>query len=112
LTYLPTVLNGGISIHILLATSAVTAYLLGGTAGIVAGGFLAARTARHDRVAGSGLLAGAALLAIVAAGIVPRSLIVPMFVVTGFVLGATGPSCDLIVGTATRHGASVRISCV
>jgi len=34
------------------ATSAVTAYLLGGTAGIVAGGFLAARTTRHDRVAG------------------------------------------------------------
>ena len=32
-------------------------YLLGGTAGIVAGGFLAARTTRHDRVAATGLLA-------------------------------------------------------
>src|SRR5205823_2287197 len=92
-TFLPTGLNAGLSIPILLATSAVTAYLLGGTAGIVAGGFLAARTTRHDRVAGSGLLAGAALLAIVATGIVPRPLIVPMFVGIGFVLGVIVPLC-------------------
>src|SRR5205085_1437277 len=105
-TFLPTGLNAGLSIPILLATSAVTAYLLGGTAGIVAGGFLAARTTRHDRVAGSGLLAGAALLAIVAAGVVPRALLLPMFVVTGFVLGATGPSRDLIVRNATPKGAA------
>ena len=108
-TFLPTGLNVGLSIPILLATSAVTAYLLGGTAGIVAGGFLAVRTARHDRVAGTGLLAGAALLAIVATGIVPRPLIVPMFVVTGFVLGATGPSRDLIVRNATPKGAAGRV---
>ena len=39
-----------------LAASAVTAYLLGSTAGILAGGFLAARTTHHDRVAAAGLL--------------------------------------------------------
>src|SRR5438093_588888 len=91
-----------------LSVSALAAYLLGGTAGIVAGGSLAVRTARHDRVAGTGLLAGAALLAIVATGIVPRPLIVPMFVVTGFVLGATSPSRDLIVRNATPKGAAGR----
>ena len=51
-----------------LATSAVTAYLLGSTAGILAGGFLAARTTRHDRVAATGLLGGALLLGIVGDG--------------------------------------------
>jgi len=108
-TFLPTALNAGLSIPIVLATSAITAYLLGGTAGIVAGGFLAVRTTRHDRVAGSGLLAGAVLLAIVASGIVARTLIIPLFVVTGFVLGATGPSRDLIVRNATPKGAAGRV---
>jgi len=108
-TFLPTALNVGLSIPIVLATSAMTAYLLGGTAGIVAGGFLAVRTTRHDRVAGSGLLASAALLAIVATGIVPRELIIPLFILTGFVLGATGPSRDLIVRNATPKGAAGRV---
>jgi predicted MFS family arabinose efflux permease len=81
--------------------SAVTAYLLGGAAGIVAGGFLAVRTTRHDRVASVGLLGGAALVALVATGAVPRPLIVPLFVVIGVVLGATGRRCDLIVRNAT-----------
>ena len=46
--------NAGFAVPLASATSAVTAYLLGGTAGIVAGGFLATRTTRHDRVAGAG----------------------------------------------------------
>lgn len=108
-TFLPTGLNVGLSVPIVLATSAITAFLLGGTAGIVAGGFLAVRTMRHDRVAGTGLLAAAALLAIVATGVVPRALIIPLFVVTGFVLGATGPSRDLIVRNATPKGAAGRV---
>ena len=66
---------------LVVATSAVTAYLLGGTAGIVIGGFLAVRTLRHDRVAATGLLLGAALLALIAANAVPMPWIVPVFVV-------------------------------
>ena len=108
-TFLPTGLNVGLSVPIVLATSAITAYLLGGTVGIVAGGFLAVRTTRHDRVAGSGLLAAAAMLAIVASGVVPRALIIPLFVVIGLTLGATGPSRDLIVRNATPKGAAGRV---
>jgi MFS family permease len=108
-TFLPTGLNAGLSVPLVLATSAVTAYLLGGAAGTVAGGFLAARTTRHDRVAGVGLFAGAALLALVATGVVPRTLIVPLFVVVGVVVGATGPSRDLIVRNATPKGAAGRV---
>jgi MFS family permease len=108
-TFLPTALNVGHSVPLVLATTAVTAYLLGGAAGIVAGGFLAARTARHDRVAGAGLLAAAALLAMVAFGDMPRALIVPLFVTVGVALGATGPSRDLIVRNATPKGAAGRV---
>jgi len=96
-------------VPLLLATSAVTAYLLGGTAGIAAGGFLAVRTSRHDRVAATGLLTGAALLSILASGVVPRELIVTLSAAIGFVVGATGPSRDLIVRHATPKGAAGRV---
>jgi MFS family permease len=108
-TFLPATLNAGFAVPLVIATSAVTAYLLGGTAGIVTGGFLAVRTTRHDRVAATGLLIGAALLALVAANVVPLPIVVPLFVVIGFFIGATGPSRDLIVRNATPRGASGRV---
>ena len=108
-TFLPSALNAGLSVPLVIATSAITAYLLGGTAGIVIGGFLAVRTARHDRVAATGLLLGAALLALVAVSAVPLPWIVPAFVVIGLFIGATGPSRDLIVRNATPQGAAGRV---
>jgi MFS family permease len=108
-TFLPAALNAGLAVPLVIATSAVTSYLLGGTAGIVAGGFLAARTERHDRVAASGLFAGAALLALVSIGLVPVEGLVPLLALVGFVIGATGPSRDLIVRNATPKGAAGRV---
>jgi MFS transporter, FSR family, fosmidomycin resistance protein len=108
-SFLPSALNAGLSVPLVLATSAVTAYLLGGTGGILFGGFLAARTSRHDRVAMTGLLAGAAPLLFVAAGVVPVTMIVPLFAIVGFAIGTTGPSRDLIVRNATPKGAAGRV---
>jgi FSR family fosmidomycin resistance protein-like MFS transporter len=108
-TFLPSALNAGLAVPLALATSAITAYLLGSTAGIVAGGYFATRTARHDRVAATGLLSGALLLAPVASGMLPLALIIPVFVLVGFALGSTGPSRDLIVRNATPKGAAGRV---
>jgi MFS family permease len=108
-TLLPPSLATGLGVPLVIATSAVTAYLLGGTAGIVAGGFLAAQTDRHDRVAAAGLLSGAALLIVVASGVIDTPLIIPTFVVVGLLIGATGPSRDLIVRNATPRGAAGRV---
>ena len=108
-TFLPPALNAGLAVPLVVATSAVTAYLLGGTAGIVVGGFLAVRTTRHDRVAATGLLIGAALLALVAGNVVSLPFLVPLFVVIGLFIGATGPSRDLIVRNATPRGAAGRV---
>lgn len=108
-TFLPSALNAGLAAPLLLATSAVTTYLLGGTGGIIAGGFLAARTARHDLVAAGGLLAAAVLLTLVGTGAVSLLFIVPLFALAGFSLGITGPSRDLIVRNATPKGAAGRV---
>jgi predicted MFS family arabinose efflux permease len=101
-------LNVTFAVPMALAASAVTAYLLGSTAGILAGGFVAARTIHHDRVAAAGLLAGALLIAVVASDL-PRAALLPLFATIGFVLGATGPSRDLIVRNATPRGAAGRV---
>jgi MFS transporter, FSR family, fosmidomycin resistance protein len=108
-TFLPASLNVGLSVPLVIATSAVTAFLLGGTAGNVAGGFLSARTDRHERVAAGGLLAAALLLVPVGAGWVPTTALIALVATVGFVVGATGPSRDLIVREATPKGASGRV---
>ena len=108
-TFIPTVLQLGFDVGLMLATSTLTAYLLGGTAGILAGGFLAARTARHDRVAAAGMALGAAVLAVVAAAGITPALLLPVFALVGFALGTTGPSRDLIVRGATPKGAAGRV---
>jgi predicted MFS family arabinose efflux permease len=108
-TFIPTVLGSVYGVSLALATSTLTAYLLGGAAGILAGGFLAARTARHDLVAAAGMLLATVVLALVATGVVPSPLLLPLFVLIGFALGSTGPSRDLIVRAATPKGAAGRV---
>jgi FSR family fosmidomycin resistance protein-like MFS transporter len=101
-------LHAGFDVALAYANTAVTAYLLGATAGIVTGGFLATRTPRFDLVAGAGLFAGALLALAVATG-PPAPLLLPLFAAMGFAVGVTGPSRDLIVRSATPKGASGRI---
>jgi len=101
-------LNAGFGIPLALANTALTAYLLGATAGIVTGGFLAVRTPRFEVVAGLGLLA-ASLVALAVATGPPAALLLPLFASMGFAVGVTGPSRDLIVRSATPKGASGRI---
>ncbi len=108
-TFLPSTLNAGLDVSLALAATALTAYLLGGTGGIIAGGFLASRTVRHDRVAAAGLLTAALLLLPVALDALAHVLIVPLMALIGFVLGTTGPSRDLIVRGATPAGAAGRV---
>jgi MFS family permease len=107
-TFAGSALHSGFDISLALANSAVTAYLLGGSAGILVGGFLAARTDRHDRIAAWGLLIGSVLTATIALGL-PAALLLPLFAAIGFAIGATGPSRDLIVRSATPKGAAGRV---
>lgn len=91
------------------AATALTGYLLGSAAGIVAGGVLADRARRHDLVAGGGLLATAALLLLVGSGALPPGLLVPALVVAGFCTGATSPARDMLVRAASPRGASGKV---
>lgn len=108
-TFVGTALHTAYDVPLAVATSVITAYLLGSTTGILGGGFLAAHTARHDRVAATGLAAGASLILLIALAPVLAQWAIALFALTGFVLGATGPSRDMIVRGATPTGASGRV---
>jgi MFS family permease len=91
-------------VPLLLATSALTAFLVGGAAGILAGGFIAAHTARHTLVAIGGMIVPAALALLIATGGLASGSLVAVMTAAGFGFGAMGPSRDIIVrGIAPEH---------
>ncbi len=108
-TLLPSILHVGLDVPLLVATTAITAYLVGSTAGLVTGGFIATRYARHDVVAAAGLLTAAILLGVIGYVDLPMAAIVPILTLVGFAVGCTGPSRDLIVRHATPEGAAGRV---
>jgi MFS transporter, FSR family, fosmidomycin resistance protein len=92
-----------------LASSALTAYLVAAAAGILAGGFVAARASRHDRVAAGGLAVNAVALLFIALNQIPVSLLPAAMALAGFASGVVAPSRDLIVRGATPPGATGRV---
>ncbi|HEY7944428.1 MAG: MFS transporter [Burkholderiales bacterium] len=108
-TFLGTSLNAAYGLPLAIAATALTAYLLGNASGVLAGGFLAARTSHHDRVAATGLAVGATLILLLALFAPLAAWAIPLLALTGLALGATGPSRDMIVRGATPRGASGRV---
>jgi MFS transporter, FSR family, fosmidomycin resistance protein len=92
-----------------LASSALTAFLLGGAGGILAGGWIATRTARHDLVAAGGMLGAAALVLLLALGALAPALLAPVLALAGFSSGITNPSRDLLVRASTPRGATGKV---
>lgn len=92
-----------------IATGSLTALLLGSAAGILAGGFLADRTSRHDHVAAGGMALGAGFTLVVATGAPAPVLLPVVMALAGFCVGATSPSRDMLVRAAAPGGASGKV---
>jgi MFS family permease len=91
------------------ASSALTAYLVAAAAGILTGGFVAARTTRHDLVAAGGLAVNAMAIVLVATSQLPPVGLPAVFALAGFASGLVAPSRDLIVRASTPPGAAGRV---
>jgi FSR family fosmidomycin resistance protein-like MFS transporter len=87
----------------------VTGYMLFGAAGMVVGGFLAARAERLERIIGSCLLGAAVLLCLVGSGLLPGLLAAAVAAVAGFGAGLAGPSRDMLIKQAAPPGATGRV---
>ena len=91
------------------ASSALTAYLVSAALGILAGGFVASRTTRHDYVAAAGMGVNALAILAVATYAVPGGGVAVALAVAGFASGIVAPSRDLIVRASTPPGAAGRV---
>ena len=87
----------------------VTGYMLCGAAGMVAGGFLASRSARLERLIGACLLASALMLCLVASGILPGLAAAVVAALAGAGIGLAGPSRDMLIKRAAPPGATGRV---
>ncbi len=92
-----------------LASTALTAYLLGGAAGIFTGGFVAVRATRHDLVAVTGMAVSAGFMFVLASAWIPAAMLPVFLAASGFATGITNPSRDFIVRAATPAGATGKV---
>ena len=98
--FAPTVLHEIYGISLAAGASALTAFLFGGAAGMVVGGFMAGRFAAHERVVAVVLALGAAFALAIAAGDTPAWSVAALMVGMGFCIGMAGPSRDMLVRRA------------
>jgi MFS transporter, FSR family, fosmidomycin resistance protein len=91
------------------ASSALTAYLVAAAFGILAGGFVAARTTRHDYVAAAGMGVSALAILAIAMNLVPGVALAAALAISGFASGVVAPSRDFIVRASTPPGAAGRV---
>ncbi|MBI2317193.1 MAG: MFS transporter [Betaproteobacteria bacterium] len=83
------------------ASAILTAYLLGGTAGIFAGGFVAMRFPRHGLTTVAGVAVAMVFVFLLATGALALPMLAVAMTVAGFFLGAVGPSRDIIIREVT-----------
>jgi MFS transporter, FSR family, fosmidomycin resistance protein len=88
-----------------VANIALTALLAMGAAGVLVGGILAGRTARHATVAASGLTVGGIVTALVGLFDLGSVWLVIIMGFSGFCVGVTYPSRDMLVRSVTPPGA-------
>jgi len=92
-----------------LAATMLTSYLLGGSVGILTGGFVASHTPRHDLVAVSGMAVSATFMFAIASAALPAGFLPALAACAGFSSGLTNPSRDLIVRATTPPGSTGKV---
>jgi len=90
------------------ANLALTCFLGASALGVLAGGFLADRTARHGQVAAVCFVVNAALVAVIALVTLPSPLLITLMTIAGFLGGVIAPSRDMLVRNAAPPGAAGR----
>jgi len=98
--YAPAILGHVYRLPLALATAGLTAYLLGSAAGMLVGGFAAARHDNSDVVIAFALGLAAFVALLLASAVVPSWSVIALMAVMGFGVGVAGPNRDLLVRKA------------
>lgn len=108
-SFAPAALRDIYTIPFALATTCITAFMLASAGGIVAGGFLAARTRYHERVIAGAFSVAGAIAVLIASGAPPAGSVILLMALMGFGSGIAGPSRDMLVRAAAPPGATGRV---
>ena len=98
--FAPPILERTYGVTLAVATTALTAYLLGSAAGTAAGGFVASKGERQERLVAMALGFGALCALLIASGDVPAWSLAALMALMGFGVGFAGPSRDMLVRRA------------
>jgi MFS transporter, FSR family, fosmidomycin resistance protein len=103
--FAPAILSHVYGVSLLIASSGLTAYLVGSGTGMLAAGFLRDRA---DRIVAPALGFAAVMAAVLASGEMPAAALWPLMISLGFGVGFAGPGRDLLVRRAatSRFGRS------
>lgn len=112
-SFAPSILRNLYGVSVEAATLTISAYMLCGAVGMLAGGFVAAY-GQHlrwssDRVVAVSMSAGSALLLLCATGWLGGPGTMVALAATGFAVGVGGPSRDMMIKKATPKGATGRV---
>jgi MFS family permease len=88
-----------------IANIALTSLLAMNAIGVLAGGVLAGRMRQHALIAGLGLTIGGIVTALIGVFDLPSVALIGLTGVSGFAVGATYPSRDMLVRAVTPPGA-------
>lgn len=91
------------------AAAAYTAYMLASAAGMLWGGFLAAKTVRQEKTIALAFSAAGLCLLLIATGVVPPLVALILMGLAGFGSGIAGPARDLLIRAASPKNATGRV---
>ncbi|OZI50316.1 MFS transporter [Bordetella genomosp. 5] len=89
-----------------VASGALSGYMVASAVGMAAGGFLVSATPRTERTVTAALLMAGLTLVVLAMGWVPASLAAGVVAVAGFCAGVAAPSRDMLIRRVTPKGAT------
>jgi MFS family permease len=102
-------LTSGFGIDLTSANMALTAFLFTSAAGVLTGGYIADRTARHGEVAACAFAMTSVLIFLVGAFRIDGALLLLVMGTAGFLSGTIAPSRDMLVRKAAPPGAAGRV---
>jgi MFS transporter, FSR family, fosmidomycin resistance protein len=108
-SFMPLSLHQLYGLPMVAATASVTAFMLGSAAGTVAGGVMADRSGRHQRIIVAGLALAALVLLLVGQVALPTPVLLAAVALAGGLAGLTTPSRDMLVRAAAPAGASGKV---
>ncbi len=102
-------LSGMYALPLARTAYVVTGFTLAGALGMFAGGFLAGRAVRLERVIAACLAVSALMLLLVGSGWLPATAAIAVTVLAGAGTGLAGPSRDMLIKQASPPGATGRV---